>query len=248
MDAATGAESEEAKKTFDGLAISSKAFDCEGLEKIYKDKLAADPQNKDVYAKAFSLLMSQNCSSPFFFEVAEKYFALDPSAQTAIIIAKAFEKQGDHRKAINYLTAATQNESNAVEKAKLFVEVAGMELTANNAQTAANAAREASKYDPENGYAYIFLAQAYVVGAQNCQDNFDRQTVYWLAYDLVQRSRRIFADSPDDLRNADQLMGQFRSAFPAKEELFFRGLSEGARYEVKCGWITGSTTVKEGTK
>lgn len=248
MDAATGPESADAKKTFDALAGSSGAFDCQGLEKIYRERLAGDPSNTELYAKVFALMVPQNCATPFFFEVAEKYFALEPTAQTAIIIAKSFEKQGDHRKAINYLTAAAQNEADVIEKAKLYVEISGMELAVNNAQAAANAAKQASQYNPENGYAYMFLAQAYVIGSQNCQENFDRQTVYWLAYDLAQRSRRIFADSPDDMRSADELMSQFRTAFPSKEELFFRGLSEGARYDVKCGWITGSTTVKEGTK
>lgn len=245
---AAGPEAGEARKTFDALVVSSKALDCEGLERIYKEKLAAHPNDKDQYAKAFSLMMQQGCNSSFFFEVAEKYFELDPSASTAIMIAKAFEKQGDQRKAITYLVAAADNEKDPIEKAKLLVETAGMELTAGNAQSAANHAKQASSYDPDNGYAYIFLAQAYVVGASSCQDAFDRQSVYWLAYDLVQRSRRIFADSPSDLKNADELLAQFRSAFPAKEELFFRGLTEGARYEVKCNWITGSTTVKEGAK
>lgn len=241
----TDPAAEEAKKTFDAIFISSGAADCNGIERIYKDRLVNDPTNIENYSKVYTLLSRQNCDSPFFFEVAEQYFRLEPTSGTAIALAKAYEKQGNNRKSMDYLRAAVDSESDPVSKANLCVQIAGMELEVNNAQNAASFAKLASQYNPENGYAYMFLAQSYVLGAaSNCSD-FDRQTVYWLAYDLVQRSRRIFADSSEDRRQAENLMALFRGQFPPIEEIFYRALKEGETYDVKCGWITGRTTVKE---
>ncbi len=236
-----------AKNTFDALFIQSKAADCESIERIFTGRLADDPDNLENLRKAFGQLSRLDCRSPFFFNVAERYFRLEPNASTAIITAKAYEATGNAGKALEFLRAAVDSETDPVAKASLCVQIAGTELNSGNTQSAASFARQAIQYNPENGYAYMFLAQAYATGASSCE-GFDRQTVYWLAYDMAQQARRVMSSTPEDARKAEELMTQYQTAFPANDELFFRGLDKGASYQVKCGWVTGSTTVKEGTK
>ena len=44
---------------------------------------------------------------------------------------------------------------------------------------------------------------------------------------------------------AATLMSTYREYFPGQSDCFFRGLTEqGAAYTVKCGWVSGTTTVK----
>ncbi len=247
MDRITDPAADEAKKTFDALFIQSNAADCDSIERIFGSRLASNPNDVDALGKAFKQLSRLNCRSPFFFDVAERYFRLEPSTATAMITAKAYDESGNSVKALEYLRGAVESESDPIAKANLCVQISGTELSAGNARGAADFAKQAIQYNPESGYAYMFLAQSYTTGASACE-GFDRQTVYWLAYDMAQNARRIMADNPDDARKAEELMTQYRLVFPSKEELFFRGLNEGASYNVQCGWISGSTTVREGAR
>lgn len=241
---ATDPAADEARTTFDALFIQSKAGDCETIERIFKGRLAENPDDTDILFKAFTQLRSLSCNSPFFFQVGEKYFQLEPNSSTAMALAKAYERNGNLNKSMEYLRKAVDVETDMVAKANLCVEISGMEIAANNGQRAAEFARMAMRYNPQNGYAHMFLAQAYAIGASNCED-FDRQTVYWLAVDELHKARRIFAGNPDDLKTVNELISTFSSFYPTKEDLFFRGINAGDPHDVKCGWVTGRTTVKE---
>lgn len=244
MAKATGPSADEARTTFDALFIQSEAADCDSIERIYKTRVADNPNDTSVLQKAFTQLKGLNCSSSFFFQVGEKYFAAEPLSSTAMTLAKAYEKVGNLRKSKEYLTKAVDIEPDPIAKANLCVEISGMEINANNGRSAADFARMALRYNPQNGYAYMFLAQGYAIGAAECAD-FDRQSVYWLAVDELQKARRIFSGSRDDLNSVNELIGAFSANFPATEELFFRGLKVGDSYDVKCNWVTGKTTIKE---
>lgn len=236
----------EAKNTLDALFITSGAANCENIERIFKGRLESNPDDTDNLSKAFSLLTKSECHTPFYFEVGERYFQLQPTSATAMILATAYEKEGKVDKSLQFLRAAVESETNPVDKARLSVQISGTELRNHNARSAADFARQAISIDPENGLAYIFLAQAYVEGAQSNCTGFDKQAVYWLAYDAIMNARRLLQNDPEQLRMADELAVAYRQQFPATEEIFFRVLSEGAPYDVKCGWITGRTTVRAG--
>ena len=235
---------ETARTTFDALFIQSKAGDCETIERIFRGRLAESPDNPELLAKAFSQLRSLNCTTPFFFEVGEKYFAAEPMSSTAMALVRAYESSGNENKAIEYMRKAVDVETDPAAKADLCVTIAGMELERSNSSRAAEFARMAMRFNPQNGYSYMFLAQAYAIGSSACEA-FDQQTVFWLAYDELQKARRIFAGNQEALRNVDELMGLYRANFPPKDELFFRGINAGDSYEVKCGWIRGNTTARE---
>src|SRR5699024_6098782 len=142
-------------------------------------------------AKAFTLLLRSECHSPFMNEVGEMYYNADPTAETAKLVASAFVKTGDNAKAVAFLKAAFDKETDPLAKSMIAVEIAGTELGLKNASVAANYASQARQLDPSNGYAYIMLAQAYAEGATACE-GFDRQTVYWLAYDILAAARPLF--------------------------------------------------------
>lgn len=245
LDAHVSPESDEARKTLDALLISSGAADCANLEKLFAARLEAAPDDAELLGKAFRFMSRENCDSPFFFEVGERYFAADPSSNTAMMLAKAFEKKGNSERAMNYLREALNKEADPVTKAALSVQIAGMEIHAKNPREAANFAKQALSIDPQNGYAYIILAQAYAAGASGCT-GFDAQSVYWLAYDTALQARTLVVSNPTELASVEQMLAAYRANFPSREECFFRSLNEGDAYAVHCGWVSGSTTVRPG--
>ncbi|MDY3979287.1 MAG: enzyme of heme biosynthesis [Tidjanibacter sp.] len=237
-------DNDEAKNSFDALFLSSGAANCDNLETVFKSHLAANPNDEVQIAKAFKFLSKNECRTPFFFTVADNYFALNPTATVAIVIKKAYESVGDNAKALSYLRAAFDREKDQIEKAKLAVEIAGTELAANNARAAADYAHQAMKLNPDSGLAYICLAQAYVTGTSACAD-FEKQTVFWLAYDTAAKARQLFeGGDAQQIQTTETLMSTYRKYFPSQSDCFFRGLQAGDSYTVSCGWISGNTTVR----
>lgn len=234
----------EAKTTFDALLIKSGAADCNNLETIFSERLAKNPDDAAQVEKAFKLMARNNCQSEFFLSVGEKYYALSPSTVTAQLLSRAFEANENYAKALEYLRAAVEIEADPAMKATLCIQISGTELSAGASKEAATWAKKAIEYNAENGSAYLCLAQAYVDGA-TCE-GFEKQTVFWLAYDLVAKARALFESNEAQAQQelCTSLMNTYRNYFPKQADCFFRGMQEGDNYNVSCGWVVGATTVR----
>lgn len=234
----------EAKTTFDALLIKSGAADCNNLETIFSERLAKNPDDAAQVEKAFKLMARNNCQSEFFLSVGEKYYALSPSTVTAQLLSRAFEANENYAKALEYLRAAVEIEADPAMKATLCIQISGTELSAGASKEAATWAKKAIEYNAENGSAYLCLAQAYVDGA-TCE-GFEKQTVFWLAYDLVAKARALFESNEAQAQQelCTSLMNTYRNYFPKQADCFFRGMQEGDNYNVNCGWVAGATTVR----
>lgn len=245
IDSSKDPEVTKQKETLDALAASSGALDCGNLEIIYGKKIDADPQNKDLYTAAIALLRRNKCDGPFYTKLLEGLHKLDPSSQTALILAASFEDKKEFATAIKYLTDALAKESDPKLKENLYVRMAANYLQSGNAKSAADNARQAIAINPESGLGYYTLALALASGTASCPEGFERQTAYWLVYDNLVIARRLLeAQKDNNIKNIDSEMVTYRNNFPSKEEAFFIGLEDGSPYTVKCGWITGNTTVR----
>ncbi len=234
----------EAKSVFEALFINSGAANCENLRKIYEPRLKADPNDSITLRKAFALLMRGKCNDDFVITVAESYYAKMPSTPVALAIASYFEERKDFGKALKYLNEAASKETDPIQKSNLYVQIAASTLGEGNARAAADYARQAVAANPDNGLAYYIQANAYASGINGCS-GFDRQAACWLVYDMLSQARSRMSEGDPQYRTAEQQMGSYRASFPSKEECFFRGLSDGQSYRVNCGWVSGSTTVRE---
>ncbi|MFI3330773.1 MAG: enzyme of heme biosynthesis [Rikenellaceae bacterium] len=235
----------DARSTFDALLIASGAASCENLENLFKANIAAAPEDSAILSKAIAFLNRAKCSGPFLIEVMEKLYALAPDSELAMTLANMFGDLKNNEKSLKYLNLATSGENDPVKKSNLSVQIAARELTAQNPQKAVKFAKEALAANPENGYAYIIMAQAYAIGSGSCE-GFDSQTVYWLISDILTKAKNLLAaDDPQQAMISESLIN-YALSFPSKEECFFRGLTTGQSFNVKCGWVTGKTTVREG--
>lgn len=237
----------EYKKQFDAAFGLSGAASCENLEKLFSARIAAAPDDEALLAQAVSLMSRAKCDSDFYFSLAEKYYEVKPSSETAMFLAQAFQNKGDYARAIKYLNEALAVEKDNAERAKLLVRISLVELVSNDYAGAASAARQARDLDPENGVPYFVLGQCYASSASAC-GGFAGQTAFWAAYDTMSKAVELLQNSEEGqsyLPTAKTLLGGYRNRFPTSEECFFNEVKDGARYTVNCGLASGvATTVR----
>jgi len=237
---------EKAKEDMEKLFASSGAAKCENLEALFRAKVEAEPDNVELLERVFNLMSrAKDCEqSPFYYTVVEKYHAVKPSAATAEFLAKVFQERGENEKALKYIDDVMASTEDPIEKANLYVRIAGIEISQNHISAAATAARSAREANPENGLAYFFLAQTYAASTGGCS-GIDRNAAYWAAYDTMSQARNLLQNDPESqnlLPTIDKMLGSYRSGFPTAEDGFFNDLKAGTSYTVKCGLASGITT------
>lgn len=239
-----GEDAKEFRAQFDTAFGVSGAASCENLERLFRAKLEAAPEDEAVLAQAVALMSRAKCDSEFYFAIAEKFYEVKPSSETAMFLAQAFQNKGDYAKASKYLNEALATETDPAEQQKLYVRIALVELAANHIPGAAAAARSARDLNPEDGVPYFVLAQCYGVSAGQC-GGFAGQAAFWAAYDTMARAIELLPADSEYLAPARSSLSVFRSRFPTSEECFFNEAKEGSRYTVSCGTAAGvATTVR----
>ena len=231
----------EYKSQFDAAFGLSGAASCENLERLFKGKLAAAPDDEALLSQAVALMSRAKCDGDFYFSIAEKYYQVKPSSETAMFLAQAFQNKKDYAKAKTYLNEALDVEKDPAERQKLLVRIALVGLVSNDIPGAAAAARQARDLDPEDGVPYFILAQCYASSAGSCS-GFAGLATYWAAYDTMAKAVELLPADSEYMEHAKSSLGKFRSVFPSSEECFFNELQEGARYTVTCGTAAGITT------
>lgn len=234
-------DSAELKGQFDAAFGLSGAASCENLEKLFRGKLEAAPDDETLLSQAVALMSRAKCDGDYFFTIAEKYYEIKPSSETALFLAQGFQARGEYDKAIKYLNEALASETDNAEREKLLVRISLIDLVANNYSGAVAAARQVRDLNPENGVAYFVIAQCYAASAAAC-GGFAGQATFWAAYDTMAQAVSLLENEPEYLSTAKSALNAYRGHFPTSEECFFNELKEGARYTVTCGTATGVVT------
>ena len=235
----------EFKNQFEASFGASGAASCENLQKIFEPKIAATPNDEKLLAHVFQLMTKANCESDFYLSVGEMYYGVNPQSSVAMLLAQIFQNKKEFAKANKYLREALAKETIAEERERLLFRIGMLEMTANDYVAAIAAFKESINVDEtdDNGMALYFLAQCYVAGAKDCGTELAKHSVYWLAYDLVQKAIPLMAAAGiSQVEAAKSLADSYRSVFPTAEECFFAELKEGASYTITCGLAKGLTT------
>ena len=103
---------------------------------------------------------------------------------------------------------------------------------------ARNVAYAALKANPNMGKAYILIGKLYAASAGRCSGEDLPLACCWAAAD---KYAKAVAVDPSCEKDAAKARADLR--YPAKDELFKRGLKAGDPYRVGC-WIQESTTVR----
>ena len=229
------------KKVFEDSFADSGAANCDNLEALFSQKIAANPDDTELLSQAVALMSRASCSSDFFFEITERYYTINPSSETALFLAKGFQDRKETDKALKYLREALAVETDPTKKESLYAQIAIIELSTNNYSKAADAARALQGINPQNGYSYFVLGQCYA--SSSCSsDKIGGASVYWAAYDAMSQAVDLLSHEPEVQKVARSLAGAYRSAFPTQETCFFAELSAGQGYTVSCGFAAGKRT------
>lgn len=238
----------EFKNQFETSFGTSGAASCENLQKIFEPKIAAAPSDEKLLAHAFQLMSKTGCESDFYLSVGEMYYGVNPQSSVAMLLAQIFQNKKEFGKANKYLREALAKETVAEEREKLLARIGILEMTANNYAEAVKAFNESIAVDEtdDDGLALYFLAQCYVAGSKDCGSELAKHSVYWVAYDLVQKAIPMMEVAGiSQVEAAKNLANSYRSVFPTAEECFFAELKEGVAYTITCGLAKGlKTTVR----
>ncbi len=237
----------EMKSQYDNAFGNSGVASCENLEAIFKSKIAATPTDGKLLEQAVRLMDRAGCKTPFYAEVAEKYYVLSPTSQAAMVLATIFQNDGDYDKAVKYLRDALAEEADLEEQENLYSRIALIELAAGRMSEAMTAAVAALAVDDgtssDNGVALFVIAQGYGAAAEKCPD-LQGQIAYLAAYDAMQRALANFsADEASYKAPAAAMAAQYKAFFPTKEECFFNEIEIGSKVTVECGIAKGLTTI-----
>ncbi|MEG2755894.1 MAG: hypothetical protein RR931_04720, partial [Mucinivorans sp.] len=237
-------EVKDAITAVESLFASSGAASCENIDKIFKPKYDADPDNEALIKQILALCQRSKCSGEFYMQLIEKYYQIDPKPELAVMLAGVYEEKKDFAKALEFMNIAIKSETDPAAKVSYMTRAAGHSLSMGLSREAAVLARQIISMDDDNGFAYYIYASALANGSSQACGGFDRQAAYWLVVDAFQQAKaHMTADDPQ-LASVNTAIGSYAANFPKDEELFMRGLESGQGYSVNCGWISGHTTVR----
>lgn len=229
----------------DELLLQSGAANCENLEKIFKPKYQANPSDEELIKKTTGYLMRNDCKGAFATELSEKYYQINPSAESAFALGVAFANDNDDAKAQKYFKESVTLDPKNAQLPKYLLRYASHELVMNRPMSAARISKDAIAADPTNYIPHMLLAQSYAMGANNSGcDGFNKKAIFLLVVDNLQKAKSLTSDAVE-VQKLNDMIRTYSAYFPTKEDIFFQeGLRVGGGVNVNCGWISGGTTIR----
>lgn len=219
---------------------NSGALDCESMVKLFTQKFKDNPNDVEQIKKILRMFRQNSCDNDLMVELSEKLFSLEPSPEAAYNMARMFLRKDDNARAFEYYERAYTKETNNDLKAVYYYEAAALSLQKGMLQKSRDLAKEAVKIKPDYCEAYMILGEVYAQASKDFStDDFERNTVFWLAVDYF-RKASSFENCSADGANKVRF---FENYFPSKDEVFFRSYEEGANHFIG-GWINETTKVR----
>src|SRR5690554_2451949 len=222
--------------------VNSGAGDCGTLTEYYADKVEPNKGDKAFLSEVINALGSVGCSdSELYFTASEFLHQLEPSANAALGLANKSLRDKDYETAVKYYSEAAELETNKNKASDYMMQLAGIFSNQRNFARARQAANDALKYNPNNGEAYILIAQLYATSANSIFSEPEKAgLVYLAAVDKLQRARSV---DPSVAEKANSLINNYSARFMDTETAFMMGIKAGETVFIP-GWIGESTVVR----
>lgn len=232
------------KSAIDGGFANSGAADCETLQNMYGSKVEESKTNLAQLKEIVSLLRKVRCQEiDAFYNAAEYAYALEPSADAAIGIAKRAVKSKDFETAIKYFEEAAKMEADPVSKAEDYYLIAVLLFDQNNLSKARQYCQKAIETNPDYGLPYILIGNMYAKSARSIYPNdaVMAKMVYQAAIDKYTKAASVDENVKDE---AQKLAGSYRAHLPSTEEIFMHPDLQKGKTVTIGGWIGETVTVK----
>jgi tetratricopeptide (TPR) repeat protein len=237
-------ENTKIKSDIEGLFITSQVASCDNLIALFTPRYEADPDNMDLVTNIVKMLGSTDgCqNNELFLNAVTKLHKSEPSASSAYYLYKLYSSKDEATNAINYLEEAVSLCADSdPSKADYLIELATYSLKNNLTGKAFDYAKKAAELNPAHqGKAYYLIATIW--GSARCGGNeIESRAKYWVAVDYLQKAKSADASLADD---CNKLISSYSIYYPQKAEAFMYDVVDGQSYNVNCGGMHATTTVR----
>ncbi len=215
---------------------------CERLVPLYERDFEENKSNAVWLRRAVSRMFDKDCQDePLYAKLAKAYAEATPSPDSYTFYAGILEKNGDANGAAAMREKAFDLETDPIKKAKYKLKFAQAAKSRGQLSKARSLAREAIKFNPNFGRAYLLIASLYQSSVNSCgDDEFEKRMVYAAALRQAQTAARV---DPSISSTASRYIRSYKANLPSKKVIFTKGAEIGSSYKINC-WIGETVTVE----
>jgi tetratricopeptide (TPR) repeat protein len=208
---------------------------CERLVPLYERDFEENRSNAVWLRRAVSRMFDKGCQDePLYAKLAKAYAEATPSPDSYTFYAGILEKNGDAEGAAAMREKAFDLETDPIKKAKYKLKFAQAAKSRGQLSKARSLAREAIKFNPNFGRAYLLIASLYQSSVNSCgEDEFEKRMVYAAALRQAQIAARV---DPSISSTAARYIRSYKANLPSKKVIFTKGITMGSSYKINC-WI-----------
>ena len=238
----------KARADMEGLFITSKVASCDNLISLFTPRYEANPNDLDLATNIVKMMnATDDCTNnDLFLRAATTMHNIQPTAQSAYFLYRLNAAKENVAEATRYMEEAIAGEGLDTEtEAKYNYEYANFCIRNNQGSKAVAAAQKAASLDASYaGKSYQIIANAWAQASCG-GDEIQRRAKYWVATDYMQRAMSADESLADDCRRA---IGMYSAYYPTTADAFMYDLTNGQSYNVSCGGMSASTTVRTTNK
>lgn len=234
-DAITDVES-----LFAGSGVAS----CENLAAVFGPRYDANPEDKAVLSNIVTLFSSTGCTDDdLFLKAVEGLYKVDPSSNSAHLLFQLYSSRPDaSEQAIKYMNEAIAFEDSDAEKdAEYNFELATYLFSKLHRNVdAVAAAKKAAVSSTWAAKAYYLIGTVW--STVTCDGNpIETRAPFWVATDYMIKAKNADAAMAAEV---DKQIATYRQYYPLQSEAFMYDIVDGDRFQVNCGGMSESTTVR----
>lgn len=228
------------RNNLNAIFVNSGVADCATLEGVFATKVEENKANDAELEKIINIFEKADCKeSEVYFAASRFAHALNPVAKTALGCARQYLKKEEYAKAVKYYDEALTLETVDSLKYTYAFEKAQVLFASKRFAEAISSAREAIKYDSNQGEPYLLLGQVYAAVDPYPGDKVLNSTKYWAAVDKLQQAKKV---EPELAEKANTLINSFRKHYPNADDVFMHDqLKVGEPFTV--GGVIGETVI-----
>jgi len=207
---------------------------CERLVPMYTKAFESNKTNVKWLKRATRKLNSKGCNDdPLYVKIIESWADAEESVEVYKFLANEYRKQGRVAEA-ETLGKKIFEMGTSLDKAKYLYSQSASLFKSGKYSQARSKARQALKYEPSFGKAYILIARMYAKSANRVgTDELSKRMVYVAA---VNKISQAIKSNPSLSSTGRKYIKSYKANYPSKTVIFSAGLKTGDSHKI-AGWI-----------
>lgn len=226
--------------------IADEVFDCEYFKRKLLPAFKENPDDLEVIKYVYNKLRTQGCDSTdvAINELRTKYETLAAEINAQLEVerrknnpgydASQLQKEGKYEEAVARYREALEKETNDEAKAQYYYSIAFIQTWQFGQYSSAREnARKAASLKSGWGKPYLLIGDMYARTSRDCGDDWNSRLAILAAIEKWAYAKSIDSDAAGD---ANERIGRYSDAKPAREDGFMRKVNPGDSATVGC-WI-----------